>query len=37
MANLKDSPNFQVYDDYYTPKSAWERVRVSIDKQRKLV
>ena len=32
MANLKDSPNFQVYDDYYTPKSAWERIEPSIPK-----
>ena len=37
MANLKDSPNFQVYDDYYTPKSAWERVGKSIRKQEILV
>jgi len=26
MANFKDSPNFVVYDDYYTPKSAWEQI-----------
>jgi len=26
MANLKDSPRFQIYDDYYTPKSAWEQI-----------
>ena len=26
MANLKDSPRFAVYDDYYTPKSAWEQI-----------
>jgi hypothetical protein len=34
MANLKDSPHFQVYDDYYTPKSAWERINTSIPKDK---
>jgi len=27
MANLKDSPNFAVYDDYYTPAWAWEKIK----------
>lgn len=27
MANLKDSPNFNVFDDYYTPKSAWQQIK----------
>tara|TARA_R110000823_G_scaffold37308_1_gene101364 strand:- start:102 stop:812 length:711 start_codon:yes stop_codon:yes gene_type:complete len=26
MSNLKDSPKFNVYDDYYTPKFAWEQI-----------
>ena len=26
MANLKDSPKFEIYDDYYTPKYAWENI-----------
>ncbi len=26
MANFKDSPNFQVFDDYYTPASAWKQI-----------
>ena len=26
MANLKDAPKFNVYDDYYTPKFAWEQI-----------
>ena len=26
MANFKDSPHFQVYDDYYTPESAWKQI-----------
>tara|TARA_R100000773_G_C4209722_1_gene109593 strand:+ start:686 stop:1213 length:528 start_codon:yes stop_codon:yes gene_type:complete len=24
MSNFKDSPNFEVHNDYYTPKYAWE-------------
>ena len=27
MANLKDSPHYQIHDDYYTPKSAWENIQ----------
>ena len=27
MANLKDSPHYQIHDDYYTPKSAWENIK----------
>ena len=30
MANLKDSPHFAVYDDYYTPQSAWVKIQSSI-------
>ncbi len=26
MANLKDSPTFEVHDDYYTPASAWQQI-----------
>jgi len=26
MANLKDSPKFEIFDDYYTPKDAWEQI-----------
>ena len=34
MANLKDSPRFQIYDDYYTPKSAWEQINHLIPKDK---
>ena len=27
MANFKDSPNFAVYDDYYTPEWVWEKIK----------
>ena len=27
MANFKDSPKFQIYNEYYTPKSAWEQIK----------
>ena len=36
MANLTDSPNFEVYDDYYTPKSAWENIITNIPFDREL-
>ena len=26
MANLKDSPVFKVYNNYYTPKSGWKKI-----------
>ena len=26
MANFKDSPHFETYDDYYTPHSTWELI-----------
>lgn len=26
MANFKDSPHFEVFDDYYTPESAWVQI-----------
>ena len=34
MANLMVSPKFQVYDDYYTPKSAWEKIDHLIPKDK---
>tara|TARA_R110001632_G_scaffold100380_3_gene207535 strand:+ start:1111 stop:1638 length:528 start_codon:yes stop_codon:yes gene_type:complete len=34
MANLKDSPHFAVYDDYYTPKIGWEQIEKSIPKDK---
>lgn len=34
MANFKDSNKFKVYDDYYTPKSAWEKINISIPKDK---
>ena len=27
MANLKDSPHFAVNNNYYTPKSAWNKIK----------
>ena len=32
MANLKDSPKFQIYDDYYTPSWVWEKITPLISK-----
>jgi hypothetical protein len=34
MANLKDSNIFRNYDDYYTPKSAWEQINHLIPKDK---
>lgn len=34
MANFKDSNKFVVYDDYYTPKSAWENITHIIPKDK---
>jgi hypothetical protein len=34
MANLKDSPKFKVYDHYYTPKIAWEKINHLIPKDK---
>ncbi len=34
MANFVDSPNYEVYDDYYTPKSAWENINHLIPKDK---
>ena len=31
MANLKDSPIYQVYDDYYTPAWVWEKIKHLIN------
>ncbi len=36
MANLKDSPKFAVYDDYYTPYSAWYNIREQIPKDKRI-
>ena len=27
MANFKDSPKFQIQDEYYTPKKAWDKIK----------
>jgi hypothetical protein len=34
MANFKDSPKFDVHDDYYTPEWVWEKIKplISTDK-----
>ena len=34
MANFQDSNKFKVYDDYYTPKSAWENINHLIPKDK---
>lgn len=34
MANLKDSTKFVVHNDYYTPKSAWEKINHLIPKDK---
>ena len=34
MANLKDSNIFRKYDNYYTPKSAWEQINHLIPKDK---
>ena len=34
MANLKDSPIFKIHDQYYTPKSAWEKINHLIPKDK---
>jgi len=34
MANFKDSPIFDYYDDYYTPKWVWEKVKPLIPKDK---
>ena len=34
MSNFKDSPHFQVHNDYYTPKSAWEWINDIIPKDK---
>lgn len=30
MANFKDSPHFQTYDDYYTPTTTWDLIEPLI-------
>lgn len=34
MANLKDSPKFNVHDDYYTPAWVWEKITHLIPKDK---
>ena len=34
MANFKDSPTFTNNDEYYTPKSAWEKIQNYIPKDK---
>ena len=34
MANCKDSPIFKIHDQYYTPKSAWEKINHLIPKDK---
>ena len=34
MANLKDCPKFETFDDYYTPKEAWEKINHLIPKDK---
>ena len=34
MANLKNSPKFEIHDDYYTPKKAWENIAHLIPKDK---
>ena len=34
MANLKDSPKFKIHNDYYTPKTAWEKINHLIPKDK---
>jgi len=34
MANCKDSPIFKIHDQYYTPKSAWEKINKLIPKDK---
>lgn len=32
MANFKDSPHFQKFDDYYTPAWVWDKIQPHITK-----
>ena len=34
MANFKDSSHFEIHDDYYTPKSAWEQINHILPKDK---
>ncbi len=34
MANLKDSPKFNIHNDYYTPDSAWKAINHLIPKDK---
>ena len=34
MAMFNDSPHFEIHDDYYTPKSAWEQINHILPKDK---
>ena len=34
MANFKHSPHFNIHNDYYTPKSAWENIQHLVTKDK---
>ena len=34
MANFKNCSSFNIYDDYYTPKSVWERITHLVPKDK---
>lgn len=34
MSNFKDSPYFNIHNDYYTPKSAWKNIQHLIPKDK---
>ena len=36
MANFKDSPNWEIHDDYYTKKTTWELITPFIPKDKKI-
>jgi hypothetical protein len=36
MANFKDSPKFEIHDDYYTPKWIFEKINHLIPKDKKI-
>ena len=34
MANFKDSPKFNVYDNYYTPEWVWSKIKPLVSKDK---
>ena len=34
MANFKDCPKFEVYDDYYTPEWVWKKIEPLVPKNK---